>query len=112
MLCPPPPLQDIICQVVHSRIIGDITVAAAYSHELPKYGVEVGLTNYAACYCTGERPPAKGEGGEGRDPAVCCVWRLQPLVVWPVARAYAPFGAAPLTRPSRALQACSLRGAC
>lgn len=28
-------------------------VCAAYSHELPKYGVSVGLTNYAAAYCTG-----------------------------------------------------------
>jgi len=28
-------------------------VAAAYSHELPNYGVKVGLTNYAAAYCTG-----------------------------------------------------------
>jgi len=28
-------------------------VCAAYSHELPRYGVKVGLTNYAAAYCTG-----------------------------------------------------------
>ncbi|MQK21470.1 hypothetical protein EI013_24105, partial [Escherichia coli] len=28
-------------------------LAAAYSHELPRYGLEVGLTNYAAAYCTG-----------------------------------------------------------
>lgn len=26
---------------------------SAYSHELPKFGVKVGLTNYAAAYCTG-----------------------------------------------------------
>jgi len=45
--------KDIICQFVHSKITGDICLCAAYSHELPKYGVEVGLTNYAACYCTG-----------------------------------------------------------
>jgi len=45
--------KDVICQVMHSKIVGDICLAAAYSHELPKYGVEVGLTNYAACYCTG-----------------------------------------------------------
>merc|ERR1712218_769003 len=32
---------------------GDRIVAAAYSHELPRYGVKVGLTNYAAAYCTG-----------------------------------------------------------
>ncbi|XP_059659954.1 large ribosomal subunit protein uL18 isoform X2 [Cornus florida] len=28
-------------------------LAAAYAHELPHYGLEVGLTNYAAAYCTG-----------------------------------------------------------
>lgn len=28
-------------------------MAAAYSHELPKYGVKVGLTNYASTYATG-----------------------------------------------------------
>lgn len=28
-------------------------MCAAYSHELPKYGIAVGLTNYAAAYCTG-----------------------------------------------------------
>lgn len=33
--------------------MGDIIVCAAYSNELPNYGVKVGLTNYAAAYCTG-----------------------------------------------------------
>jgi len=28
-------------------------LASAYAHELPRYGVKVGLTNYAAAYCTG-----------------------------------------------------------
>jgi len=28
-------------------------IAAAYSHELPRYGVKVGLSNYSAAYCTG-----------------------------------------------------------
>jgi len=28
-------------------------VCSAYSHELPRYGVKVGLTNYSAAYCTG-----------------------------------------------------------
>ena len=28
-------------------------MSAAYAHELPKYGIKVGLTNYAAAYCTG-----------------------------------------------------------
>jgi len=45
--------KDITCQVAYSRIEGDKILCAAYSHELPKYGVKVGLTNYAAAYCTG-----------------------------------------------------------
>uniref|UniRef100_A0A8C7ZP97 Large ribosomal subunit protein uL18 n=1 Tax=Oryzias sinensis TaxID=183150 RepID=A0A8C7ZP97_9TELE len=36
-----------------SLVFWDMIVCAAYSHELPKYGVTVGLTNYAAAYCTG-----------------------------------------------------------
>lgn len=45
--------KDIICQVAYARIEGDVIVCAAYSHELPRYGVKVGLTNYSAAYCTG-----------------------------------------------------------
>jgi large subunit ribosomal protein L5e len=45
--------QDIICQVIQPKIVGDHTVCAAYAHELPKFGIEVGLTNYAAAYATG-----------------------------------------------------------
>jgi len=45
--------KDIICQIAYARIEGDVIVCAAYSHELPRYGVKVGLTNYAAAYCTG-----------------------------------------------------------
>lgn len=45
--------RDITCQIAYSRIEGDRIVCAAYSHELPNYGVKVGLTNYAASYCTG-----------------------------------------------------------
>jgi len=45
--------KDIICQVAYARIEGDQIIAAAYSHELPRYGIKVGLTNYAAAYCTG-----------------------------------------------------------
>ena len=32
---------------------GDVIIAAAYSHELPAFGLEAGLTNYAAAYATG-----------------------------------------------------------
>jgi len=45
--------KDIVCQIAYARIQGDVVVASAYAHELPKYGVKVGLTNYAAAYCTG-----------------------------------------------------------
>jgi len=45
--------KDITCQIAYARIEGDRVVCAAYSHELPKYGIKVGLTNYAAAYCTG-----------------------------------------------------------
>ncbi|KAB0364511.1 hypothetical protein FD754_008667 [Muntiacus muntjak] len=45
--------RDIICQIAYARVEGDVIVCAAYAHELPKYGVKVGLTNYAAAYCTG-----------------------------------------------------------
>ncbi|GAB6021962.1 60S ribosomal protein L5 [Chamberlinius hualienensis] len=45
--------RDIICQIAYARIEGDVIVAASYAHELPRYGVKVGLTNYASAYCTG-----------------------------------------------------------
>lgn len=45
--------RDITCQIAYARIEGDRIVCAAYSHELPRYGIKVGLTNYAAAYCTG-----------------------------------------------------------
>jgi large subunit ribosomal protein L5e len=45
--------RDICCQIAYARLEGDYVVCAAYAHELPAYGVKVGLTNYAAAYCTG-----------------------------------------------------------
>jgi len=45
--------RDIITQIVTSEISGDKVFAAAYSHELKAYGLEHGLTNWAAAYCTG-----------------------------------------------------------
>lgn len=45
--------KDIITQIAYSRIEGDMVVCGAYSHELPRYGIKVGLTNYAAAYATG-----------------------------------------------------------
>ncbi|PIA18647.1 60S ribosomal protein L5 [Coemansia reversa NRRL 1564] len=44
---------DVICQVVYAKIQGDVVLAAAYSHELPRYGIKVGLTNWPAAYATG-----------------------------------------------------------
>lgn len=45
--------KDIVCQIAYARIEGDVIICAAYAHELPRYGIKVGLTNYAAAYCTG-----------------------------------------------------------
>jgi len=45
--------KDIICQIAYARIEGDVIICAAYAKELPRYGIKVGLTNYAAAYCTG-----------------------------------------------------------
>lgn len=45
--------KDVIAQVAYARLEGDHVICAAYSHELPRYGVKVGLTNYASAYCTG-----------------------------------------------------------
>lgn len=45
--------RDIIMQIVTSEITGDKVFASAYSHELRAYGIEHGLTNWAAAYCTG-----------------------------------------------------------
>jgi len=45
--------KDVTAQVAYARIEGDIVICSAYSHELPAYGIKVGLTNYASCYATG-----------------------------------------------------------
>lgn len=45
--------RDIIAQIAYATISGDRVVCCAYAHELPRFGVKVGLTNYAAAYCTG-----------------------------------------------------------
>jgi large subunit ribosomal protein L5e len=45
--------KDVIAQIAYSRIEGDVIVCAAYAHELPQYGIKLGLTNYAAAYATG-----------------------------------------------------------
>jgi len=45
--------RDITCQIFSADLTHDVCIASAYSHELVRYGVTVGLTNYAAAYCTG-----------------------------------------------------------
>jgi large subunit ribosomal protein L5e len=45
--------QDVICQIFSSDLTHDVCLASAYAHELPRYGVKLGLTNWAAFYCVG-----------------------------------------------------------
>ncbi|KAI9889338.1 MAG: 60S ribosomal protein L5 [Vezdaea aestivalis] len=45
--------RDIIAQIVTSEISGDKVFCSAYSHELKRYGIKHGLTNWAAGYCVG-----------------------------------------------------------
>lgn len=45
--------KDVVAQVVQAKIKGDEVLMAAYAHELPAFGIEHGLTNYAAAYATG-----------------------------------------------------------
>merc|ERR1712050_639886 len=37
--------KDVVCQVIYSRIQGDMVICSAYSHELPRFGLKVGLKN-------------------------------------------------------------------
>ena len=45
--------RDIICQLITAELSGDKVFCAAYSHELKRYGIENGLTNWSAAYATG-----------------------------------------------------------
>jgi large subunit ribosomal protein L5e len=45
--------RDIITQIVSAEVSGDKVLASAYSHELKRYGITHGLTNWAAAYATG-----------------------------------------------------------
>eukprot|EP00121_Abeoforma_whisleri_P006750 Awhi_evm2s6146 len=45
--------KDIITQIAYATIEGDRILTSAYARELPRYGIKVGLTNYAAAYATG-----------------------------------------------------------
>jgi len=45
--------RDVITQIISADLTHDVCLASAYSHELVRYGIKLGLTNYAACYATG-----------------------------------------------------------
>jgi len=45
--------KDVICQIFSADLTHDVCIASAYAHELPRYGLKAGYTNYAAAYCTG-----------------------------------------------------------
>ncbi|ESK88438.1 60s ribosomal protein l5 [Moniliophthora roreri MCA 2997] len=45
--------KQVIVQVVYARLQGDFILAAASSKELPRYGINHGLTNWTAAYATG-----------------------------------------------------------
>lgn len=45
--------KDIICQLISTDLDHDVVLAVAYAHELKRYGLKVGFTNYAAAYATG-----------------------------------------------------------
>jgi len=40
--------KDIICQIVYARLQGDFVLTSARAKELPKYGINHGLTNWSA----------------------------------------------------------------
>ncbi|TFK55915.1 hypothetical protein OE88DRAFT_1622060 [Heliocybe sulcata] len=45
--------KQIIVQIVYARLQGDFVLTAASSKELPRYGINHGLTNWTAAYATG-----------------------------------------------------------
>jgi len=45
--------KQIIVQIVYARLQGDFVLCAATSKELPRYGINHGLTNWTAAYATG-----------------------------------------------------------
>ncbi|KAK4686385.1 large subunit ribosomal protein L5e, partial [Tremellales sp. Uapishka_1] len=45
--------RQVIVQVVYAKLQGDFTLTQASSKELPRYGIEHGLTNFTAAYATG-----------------------------------------------------------
>ncbi|TCD69672.1 60S ribosomal protein L5 [Steccherinum ochraceum] len=45
--------KEVLVQIVYARLQGDFVLTAARSRELPRYGINHGLTNWTAAYATG-----------------------------------------------------------
>jgi large subunit ribosomal protein L5e len=45
--------KDVTCQIIKPKLNGDLIVTAAYAHELKRYGINLGLTNYSSTYAVG-----------------------------------------------------------
>lgn len=45
--------RDIIAQIISSELGGDKVFVSAYAHELKRYGIKHGLTNWSAAYAVG-----------------------------------------------------------
>jgi large subunit ribosomal protein L5e len=41
-----------VAQITYATLAGDIVLIAAYAHELPRYGLKGGFTNYATGMCS------------------------------------------------------------
>ena len=55
--------KKVTCQIIHATIAGDVCDAAAYSTELPSFGLNIGLCNYAAGAKRDARRRAVGRPG-------------------------------------------------
>ncbi|TIA87678.1 hypothetical protein E3P99_03038 [Wallemia hederae] len=45
--------KDIICQIVSSKLQGDVVLTHARARELPRYGIKHGLTSWSSAYAVG-----------------------------------------------------------
>jgi large subunit ribosomal protein L5e len=45
--------REITAQIAYAQLTGDKILCSAYSHELKRYGLKAGFTNYASSYATG-----------------------------------------------------------
>jgi large subunit ribosomal protein L5e len=49
--------REVIVQIIYARISGDFVLTAARSKELPRYGINHGLTNWTAGECRRNQKP-------------------------------------------------------